>query len=44
MDNLLGGKAWVGFSKVEEFMKKDRQDNKGEVGKIVSRENKNLNA
>jgi hypothetical protein len=42
MDGLLEGKAWVGFRKVEEFVKKDQKQKNNEVGKMVTKEHKQL--
>lgn len=42
MDGLLEGKAWVGFRKVDDFVKKDQKSRHSEVGKIVTKEHKQL--
>ena len=42
MDGLLEGKAWVGFRKVEEFVKHDQKAKNQEIGKIVELEHKQL--
>jgi hypothetical protein len=42
MDGLLEGKAWVGFRKVDEFVKQDQRRKSHQIDRIVKEENKQL--
>lgn len=42
MDGLLEGKAWVGFRKVDDFVKNDQKTHNKEVEKIVGKEHKKV--
>lgn len=42
MDGLLEGKAWVGFRRVDDFVKNDQKQQNKQVEKIVTKEHKNL--
>ncbi|KAL4484223.1 hypothetical protein ABPG72_003507 [Tetrahymena utriculariae] len=42
LDNLIDGKAWVKFNKVEEFVRKDKERQSSQIHKLVDEEKKKL--
>lgn len=42
LDNLIEGKAWVKFSKAEEFVRKDKKNNSIMINRIVDDQKKRL--